>query len=125
MPQLHEAWPGLTRAASKAMAGAARSVPNVELVTVASEPRAMRRHGEVSVPSVSAIKPPLVKTSAGIGLPMLYLPSVESCARREACQLPSILASEMASQLAPVLNNAGNTHPASVGDLVPAGMSIW
>jgi hypothetical protein len=67
--QLQEAWPGLTRALSKAMAGAARSVPRVDSVTVARLPSAITRHGDMKSPRASASRPPPVKTSAAIGTP--------------------------------------------------------
>ena len=56
---------------------------------------------------------------------MLYFPPLESGARRDPWKLPSMPASEMASQLSPALNSAGNTQPAGDGETVPTGMSIW
>lgn len=51
-------------------AGAARSVPRVDSITVFSEPMAIKRQGVTEVPVTSASSPPPVKTSAALGEPM-------------------------------------------------------
>ena len=55
---------------------------------------------------------------------MLYTPSGDAAARREAWYVPSMPASDSASQVSSVLNSAGNTQPAGDGDAVPTAMSI-